>query len=333
MSTETTFIDLLEGYLDDFDGPTPMPDHVRDAIHAALPQTAQARPVPVIGRVFDMSGSSTALRWAIAAALVVTAIVVGGALMSTGGGGLAPATASPTASRSSSPAAVALSSAPPAACRDNDITKNCIPAGTYTLPSASWPRKIGLTVPTGWFNWNPGADYDGVLVDGGPEAPGSGWGLMFMTVGEVAKDPCDGSKGTTTLASPQTADALIAAMRAWPGFAVSDPAPVVIDGQEGKIVELTSAVKPADCSGLGFWRSQLGTPIDRYPLATTDVASDFTVQFRIFEFDGRLVVIRTTDFPQTSPNEIQQGVAMDPARHADDQVALQRIIDSITFTP
>ena len=40
----------------------------------------------------------------------------------------------------------------------------------------------------------------------------------------------------------------------------------------------------------------------------------------------------TTDFPQTSPYELAEGVAPDPTRHAADQVELHAILDSIRLT-
>ena len=46
----------------------------------------------------------------------------------------------------------------------------------------------------------------------------------------------------------------------------------------------------------------------------------------------RKVVIRTTDFPETSPYEVEQGVAPDPTRHVDDQVELHQILDSIRIS-
>ena len=40
-------------------------------------------------------------------------------------------------------------------------------------------------------------------------------------------------------------------------------------------------------------------------------------------------MIRTTDFADPSPHELNQGVKPDPTRHAADQVEQQDIIDSI----
>ena len=54
--------------------------------------------------------------------------------------------------------------------------------------------------------------------------------------------------------------------------------------------------------------------------------------YEIVDTGHGLLVIRTTDFPQTSPNELSSGVAADPTRHAADQVALHAILDSIRLS-
>ena len=42
MNGTDDFIIRLEEYLGDFDGPTPLPEFVRDAVHAELPGTRRA---------------------------------------------------------------------------------------------------------------------------------------------------------------------------------------------------------------------------------------------------------------------------------------------------
>ena len=44
MNRDDDFIGRLEDYLESFDGVTPLPARVRDAIHADLPRTRQVRP-------------------------------------------------------------------------------------------------------------------------------------------------------------------------------------------------------------------------------------------------------------------------------------------------
>ena len=41
MTRDDDFIGQLEGYLDQYEGSTPLPDEVRDAIRAELPSTQQ----------------------------------------------------------------------------------------------------------------------------------------------------------------------------------------------------------------------------------------------------------------------------------------------------
>ncbi len=54
-------------------------------------------------------------------------------------------------------------------------------------------------------------------------------------------------------------------------------------------------------------------------------------RFDSWDVNGTPVVIRTTDYPETSPFETQQGVAQDATRHKADQVELHRMLDSIEF--
>ena len=185
-------------------------------------------------------------------------------------------------------------------------------------------------MPAGWFQWLPFSDYEGVLVDASPEAPqGSGWGLMFDGVGAVSKDPCDPAKGTLAPTETSTVDGLVAAMRAWPGFESTTPAPISVSGFDGQLVELKAGTAVKGCDAPELWTTPMGAPLDAYPLIAGGVTTTLPAQFRILDVNGTLLVIRTTDFPDTSPNEREQGIAADPTRHAADQVELHQILDSI----
>jgi hypothetical protein len=79
------------------------------------------------------------------------------------------------------------------------------------------------------------------------------------------------------------------------------------------------------------WTIPQGGTVNAYPMVgATGKARAGT--FRIVDVNGTLLVIRTTDFPDTSPNELAQGVPDDPARHEADQVAMHQILDSIRIT-
>ena len=71
MNGTDDFIGRLEAYLDDFDGATPLPDHVRDAIHAELPGTRQVHTDAGPRRWLTMLSNSAQARWGLAAAAIV----------------------------------------------------------------------------------------------------------------------------------------------------------------------------------------------------------------------------------------------------------------------
>ena len=339
MNRDDDFIARLEDYLEVVEGVTPLPDRVRDAVHVDLPVTPQARPRRGLERMLDMvSRASTPARLGLAAAVAVAFVVVGAAVVnndrSSPAVGAATAPPSPSVLPSASSAVITpLFQASPVPCRPGDTGTGCLPAGTYQLSGDSWPGRITVDVPAGWFEYYAALDFDGVLVDSGPTAAdGSGWGVVFMTLGPVSKDPCDSSKGTFDPAATATVDGLVAAMSGWPGFKASTPVPTTVDGHSGKLIELTSTRTTTDCPDPVLWRTPRSGLLDGYSVVGVPAASH-AAQFRIVDVDGTLLVIRTTDYPQPSPFELQQGVTPDPNLHAADQVALHKILDSIRVTP
>ncbi len=68
MTRDDDFIGQLEGYLDEYEGSTPLPDEVRDAIRAQLPSTQQ-RPAWWPARRFPEMNSFA--KFGLAAAAVV----------------------------------------------------------------------------------------------------------------------------------------------------------------------------------------------------------------------------------------------------------------------
>ncbi|MEP7040954.1 MAG: hypothetical protein ABI864_05195, partial [Chloroflexota bacterium] len=97
MTHDDEFIGQLENYLDEFEGMTPLPDAVRDAIRAELPGTRQIGPLSRPNRngsrrLFHMSRN---MRIGLAAAAVVLVAIVGINLIPRTDVG-PPITASPT---------------------------------------------------------------------------------------------------------------------------------------------------------------------------------------------------------------------------------------------
>ena len=248
-----------------------------------------------------------------------------------------PATAAPVASAlpatqapSTAASAALLRGAPGAACVEGGTETACIAPGTYALDASIAPVTITIDVPRGWFEWDPGGGTEGLLVDGGGDAPGgSGWGLLFSPLGKIFPDPCHQASGTAR--SVSTVDEVVASMTAWPGFTVGKPKAITLDGRPGKTVEVTSTLRPSACPLTAMWTTPSGTSVDAYPLVTD--SGTRPTQYWVVDIDGKLLIIRVTDDGQPSPFEVSQGVKADPKRHADDQVALRAILQSIRVKP
>jgi len=349
MNSNDDFIAQLEDYLETFDGLTPLPGRVRDAIRAELPSVRQVQPRPDPLRVFTMlSNASAGARSGLAAAAVVAAVVLGAAYLnnnrSAGVVGTVP-TATPASTIAPSPAPASTPTSAPSAtadlpalrdgthvaCSATDTEKNCLEPGTYQLTGGPglWPVTVTVDVPAGWFEWDAGAGWDAVLA--GEANVDSGWGVMFYTVGDVTRDPCDSTKGSIPAAQVDTPQRLAAAMAAWRTFKASTPQAITVDGHRGLKFQLTSTANRfcGDTGSAGH--SSSGASVDVYPMITSTGApgTQYVVTVEIVDTGNGLLVIRATDFPQTSPFELSGGLPNNPTRHAADQVKLHAILASI----
>jgi hypothetical protein len=240
--------------------------------------------------------------------------------------------AEPTASAAPAPSAApsvtsgisSLAQATYVACDPKDTGKSCLAAGTYRLSGgAAWPVTVTIDVPAGWFEWDPGwGGADAVLVQGGPEDgySGTGWGIVFTTVADVSRDPCDSSKGVIPAAQVDTPKRLAAAMAEWPRFKTTATRPITVDGHTGLKFEMTSTA-PTSCSSSGsLWRTTSGGLVDVYPMIN-DSGPSAPATFEIVDTGHGLVVMRSTDFPRTSPAELKGKLA-----------ELDAILDSVRLT-
>ncbi len=336
MTRTDEFIGLLQDYLDSFEGPTPMPDALRDAIRAELPFTRQLRPVPGPRRMLSMFNAVP--RPALIGLVVVLAVGVSllgyGLLRGPAGVG----TPSPTAIASptpvaptpvATPMAVSILDAPTIPSGNGATNPENLVAGTYYLDD-HYPAHISFDVPTGWFLWDAADDYTGVLVDS-PDAPaGSGWGIVFSVVGQVSVDPCDQTKGTLDATTGQSWHAVLTAMENWPGFG-GTAVGTTVDGYEGALLTWTTSLDHAACPSPKLWT----TPFANYwedGYGTIGSGANRVMTYRLIQVGQAVLVIRTTEFPETSPFELQQNIPLASDRHADDLVSLQAIVDSIGIT-
>jgi hypothetical protein len=233
MTREHDFIGILEEYLDEHEGHTPLPDAARDAIRAELPSIHQ-RPAWWPGWRFPEMNNIAKL--SVAAAIVAVAALVGFNTLlapNVGGPGLDDPSPSPTGT--------------PAPLSGEELEP-----GRYILAHG---LNATITVPAGWEN----VDQRGV-AKGGDD---SFMAVVFWPFPDdfnvVYSNPCQWS---TTIVDPPvgpTVDELANALAGQSMRGDAVPTGVTIDGYEGKLVEMSvpDDIDFADCDE-GEFRSWLG---------------------------------------------------------------------------
>ena len=262
------------------------------------------------------------------AAAVIVAVVLGALFISRDNGqsgvGGVPATPAP----SESPATL-LENAMAASCPGITDELSCLEPGTYQLGDTDlWPAIVTFDVPENWWYYENATGSAGVLVQTEDTANGSGWGVLFNTVGEVLRDPCDRTAGTFAADEVDTASEFAAAMAAWPGFEATAPAPIMDAAYPGVAITLMSAPRHEVCPGGLLFTTASSASIDAYPMVNEQNRPHAT-EFRIFETEDGLLVVLAMNFPEPSPFEEDNGVQFDPERHVEHQVEMDAILDSI----
>jgi hypothetical protein len=245
MTRDNDFIGQLEGYLDEYEGVTSLPDAVRDAIRAELATTKQIGPLPGLIRNLSMSMSIPApARYALVAAAVVMAAILGASFLGGDTGGPSDPTPTPIVT----PLPAATPGALPAAAS--------LAPGTYVFanpytdedPVRSCERgcsdyqSITFTVPDGW------AVENGLIfkhVDQPNEVAFSMW-----TPGDLYLNPCRWETSAVGVPSEHTdndAGEIVLddqyALLNQVGRTASAPVNVTLGGQRTRRIELRM---PAD---------------------------------------------------------------------------------------
>ena len=317
MTRDDQFIGQLEGYLDAYEGITPLPEAVRDAIRAELPKTKQAGPTLGLAR---FSGMSNAFKVGIAAAVIGIAALIGFSFYNNGIG-----TVPDGPSSTPSPTSVSLT---------EGQWDGTIPPGEYYLDLPVYPARIEFEVPDGWFyfsdmNSTTDSTVHTLVVDSldTGAANGSAWGISFTVIDDVQVDPCDTNAGTMDASVTESADSLAEAFSSWPGFPPTSVEDVTVSGFSGKRVEITRDEGACDSSVM------FTTP-SFYQFGAQFSSSEPVVnQFTLLDVEGSVLVIWTTDYPGTSEFEEDGGAPPDPQAHVADQVELHDILDSIVLQP
>jgi hypothetical protein len=272
MTREDDFIGQLEGYLDEFEGFTPLPAAVRDAVRAELPTTKQIGLIWPIRR-FPMK--SNIVRFGIAAAAVVLAVILGINFLSEPNVGDAP---EPTATRTASPAAAATPSALPFA--------RALSAGRYSLGPA-FPVGLTFEVPEGWESCSAGELDQCVIREG--ETP---IGVGFLIVENVVADPCGSPSDLLDPPVGPSVDDLVTAISNLQGFEATAATELTVDGFRGKEFTVT-APKDAGCGAT--WATAH---------RTNGVGPGEINLMRILDVAGTRVVISATHFPEASEAQL-----------------------------
>ena len=280
MTRNDDFIGHLEGYLEEYEGSTPLPDDVRDAIRAQLPLTQQRRFTWWPARRFPEMNK--ALTLGVAATAVVIVAIIGINLLrapSVGSPGLGDT--SPTVVPSPSSSAVGF----PA---DGEMEP-----GTYVI-SEPFPVEITMRLAEPWSPWTPGVGVDAAAIFQGSPDPPDGRVIVFVIVENLWADPCDPRAELLDPPLGPTVADLAAALAGQPHTEATEPVEVTISGYSGVYLDYTNT---GGCGTLDRWPSTFGT---------REALAGERDQVWILDVDGVRLVIDAASFQGTDESDLAE---------------------------
>ena len=223
------------------------PPHVFDAVALAVRSTRQER---ALWRP-RMTISNPLLTRLGVAAVAILAVGLGWYALgpSRSGVGIDP-TPTPTPTPTVVPSALATPT-PDQTPITNSVGITALEPGTYRLNAmrATTDESPGTILVTlsgpGWTSWDDYAvdkNYDTSVTGAGPS-------IVHWKITNVVKDPCTFHALEDPAPGPSVDD-LIAALTTQPGLPAAEPQDVVVDGYEGKSVELTVPDDLSPCRGM-----------------------------------------------------------------------------------
>jgi hypothetical protein len=275
MTRDDDFIGQLEGYLYEFEGLTPLPDPIRDAVRAEIPRTRQIGPPWGPMRYLRMSNN---VKLALAAAVVVVLAIIGV-------GVLLPRLDIGGPTPTESPSAAPLPSA------------GQLDAGRY-LMTANAPVPLTFSVPAGWsFN------SAGFIIKHEKEAGEIGFTSWEVT--HIFGNACHWN-GTLVAVAGTSVESMANALAAQKEQGTSAPVDVTVGGYPGKRVDLS---EPA---GFDFTACDSGTA-RLWPDVGGDLNGGWRIHqpdqqdgVFILDVNGKRIVLDMWQHPGTSPADITE---------------------------
>lgn len=223
MTHEDDFIQQLEGYLDEYEGMTPLPDEVRNAVRARLRTTRQIG--LVTGPMRDLMMSNVIRVGLVAAVAAVIAVIAFNLLP-----GSPPAGGEQTPTPEPSAASAASATPLPALG-----TQDSLDPGRYRVVNAGPGLDVTVAVPSGWSS---GEDWV-VIGPRGNDEP-DGMAIRFYAYNlNLYTNPASLDEGQLSPPVGPTVDDLVEAIVNHPAWTASAPTDITIDGHSGRLVSIT----------------------------------------------------------------------------------------------
>lgn len=208
MTRDSDFIGILEEYLDEFDGSTPLPAQSRHFVRARL-TSIQQRPAWLAGWRFTAMNNTVRIGLAGAAAVVVALLGIQYLAPGSTVGGPRPASPTVAPTPSSSEAATIV------------IGEGLIEHARVTTP-----------MPEGWTLEANFANKDGTASDG--------MGFSAWTSTGVHADPCNWQDDDMDPSAASTVDEIVGGLVAQPGRDPRTPTQVTLGGWSATRIELVT---------------------------------------------------------------------------------------------
>jgi hypothetical protein len=177
-------------------------------------------------------------------------------------------------------------------------------AATTTRSVSSFAVPLTFTAPSDWVIGDGGAYINRLQTL-------AHWGVNWYSDVRVLIDPCDPGKGLTEPSETATASGLANALKALPGFNMTDPVGYHSPGHSGVQVDMQFTGAGLPCASAG------NVPFAQMAGGQRDVINTgYQLRWFITEVHGKVIVI-------------EEWVAGTPLADVSNQ--LQPIVDSITF--